>query len=170
MKYFIFIFCIVCVLHSSVSAQEQDTVISSDGKEITISAQNDLVIENPREDTTTLIMTPKEGVEIAKAQIKQDDDLTQIAGKKITYTPKDENFLIEGNAVIETETETLKGPKRIQFDPEKNFMIVEGTKQKWAEFRYVFPDGRVMQSYGLEFRFYFENVDGKRMLKRIEKV
>lgn len=147
-----------------------DTEISDGkGNAVVIPPDVEYVIENPQEETRTFILTPKEGVALASAQIKRGNELTKVSGKKITYTPLNERFLLENDAMIETASELLKGPKQIQFDPDKNFMLVEGTDQKWAEFRYTFPDGRVMHSYGKTFKFYFETVDGKRKLKRIEK-
>ncbi len=149
---------------------ELDTVLTDEkGNEITIPPDVNITVENPTEETRTFIFTPKEENDLARAQINRDDEISKFSGKTITYTTANERFLIEGNAAIETESETLKGPSKIQFDPEKNFMLVEGTPDNWAEFHYTFPDGRVMHSYGKEFRFYFETIDGKRELKRIEK-
>lgn len=160
----------ICI-QSVVAQDELDTVITDpNGNVITIPASAQYVIENPEdEDKRTFIVTPLAEGGLASSQIQRGDDLTKISGKKITYTPKNERFLLEGDGQIETETELLKGPKLIQFDPEKNFMLVEGNEQKWAEFRYEFPDGRVMHSFGKRFEFYFEMVDGKRKLKRVVK-
>lgn len=161
---------VLCV-QTSMAQDELDTVITDpNGNVITIPASAEYVIDNPQdEELRTFIVTPREAGGFATTQIKRGDDLTKIAGKTITYTPINERFLLEGDAQIETATELLKGPKLIQYDPEKNFMLVEGTEQKWAEFRYEFPDGRVMRSHGKTFKFYFEMVNGKRKLKRIEK-
>lgn len=167
----ILIIALLLCVQTSMAQDELDTVITDpNGNVITIPASSEYVIENPQdEELRTFIVTPREEGGLATTQIKRGDDLTKIAGKKITYTTFNERFLLEGDAVIETSAELLKGPKLIQYDPEKNFMLVEGTEQKWAEFRYTFSDGRVMRSYGKTFKFYFEMVDGKRKLQRIEK-
>jgi hypothetical protein len=160
----------VCI--QTVLAQDElDTVITDpNGNVITIPASAEYVIDNPQDEALrTFIVTPREESGLASTQIKRGDELTKISGKKITYTPVNERFLLEGDAQIETGTELLKGPKLIQFDPDKNYMLVEGTDKQWAEFRYEFPDGRVMHSFGKKFEFYFEMVDGKRKLKRVVK-
>lgn len=174
MKYFLHLNLVIsmfmlCILPSLAQDEESTMITDTNGNQITIPPEVEYVIENPQEENRTFILTPKEGVTLATTQIKRGDETTKISGKKIIYTPINERFLLENDAMIETASEILKGPKLIQFDPDKNFMLVEGTDQKWAEFRYQFPDGRVMHSFGKTFKFYFETVDGKRKLKRIEK-
>lgn len=78
----------------------------------------------------TLFLTPQEGVELAKAIIRRGTEETYFYGKKITYMPGTEDFLIEGDARIEQQGNLLYGAKSIQFDSKKGTMIIEGYDKK----------------------------------------
>ena len=153
----------------SIRSQELDTSFKTkSGGVIGWKNDTDWVADYPMASTATYHLTPAQGSELAHTVILQGTAETHFYGKKITYSLGTENFLLEGDGRIVQGDSTLIGPERVDYNKEKNLMILFGKPDTPARLHYIRAGGLPMDSTAIRINIYFEDNGGKRTVKMIE--
>jgi len=167
--YVVFFLVLLSGMGGIVWCEELDTSFKTkSGSVIGWKSDTDWAADYPLASTATYYLTPGQGSALAHAIILQGTMETHFYAKKITYSLGTENFLLEGEGQIKQGDNELFGPDRIDFNSEKNLMILYGKPNAPAKIKYIRDNNSPMKSDALRIDLYFEQSGGEKTLKRIE--
>lgn len=164
---YILIILLLMVWWVSEARPRQLELTTPEGRVFTVPENTLYTASNIFGENLTVVLTP-EGGGLAEASVKDGTGTTRFYGKRITYLPNREDFLLEGEARIEADGYDLSGPSKIEFFPQRNLMVLEGTPSRPAEF--VTRGERPIQTRAEVIHFLFEYEDGKRKLETVQVV
>ncbi|MDX9753768.1 MAG: hypothetical protein RBU29_07385 [bacterium] len=153
----------------AVSGWTQSVFTTPGGDEIELGKDSTWSIENPLSSSPDFILTPQAGAPIAHLIVKKASEETHYYAKKILYSVETERVSLEGEARVVKGEDYMYGPVKIQFQPDKNMLIVEGTNENPALILYSYENGK-FYSESKGFQFTFETKNGKRELKKFQPI
>ncbi len=148
-------------------AQDLSTSFSTDSGDVFIGEDTEWEAEDPFSDAPVLNLRAKEGMSVAKATLVEGTNTTIYTANTIRYELATERFLLEGDAKIQRGDEYLSGPVKIQYDPDKLFMVLVGSDKNPAQIFYNPPEQAKIFSEAVEFTFKFKLVNKHKELTSI---
>jgi len=130
----------------------------------------DSVIDNPLSNNLVFnIFPPKDQPGgLAKARVSDGSKVTELSAKKIIFKLSSEAFLLETSATIIQGEDVLKGPVKIEYNPEELVMTTTGTIEQPATFSFNKEGGEQGFVRCKEMQFIFEMQNGNRVLKSMK--
>ncbi len=159
--------CAMMFAHSLAYGMEFESMFTTkEGTVIGAGADTDWSADYPMMATAVYYFQPQAGYEVAHVAIVEGTEETHCYGKKITYWAGTENFLLEGDAKIEKESDFLEGPVKIDYDSNAEKMILYGNENDPARLSY--GNGQLRAEAETITITFERNQEGERIVKTLE--